>query len=589
METPLPNAPAPGALSGDAGSDSGALAGPVQDATMSAAGPAADQVAPQTPAPSTPTGAPVSEPAPSTQAPAPATPAQTSQPSFFRRLALGALMGLAHGGIGGAAIGALEASSSHQFGVMAQHQQDVQTVQHATATKAAADAATEPQMREAELKGMNAKTALDLATKAQIDETVSHMDQKAADEHLNTMKDVVSGFSTLYGTLPEYVPSHGQTAWEYLKGLGPDAINTKFAIGDGEGFWVFDRTAMNGNSKASAELINSKRLIEIGPTAPLITPAQFQADYIQGGKRFGKEFEDALDRFSASGTTTGSARSNEVRLRTGLTRLQKSPGASQWADTIQRAQFAETANHQLAEQHSIDEQNAFAAKRFTEQTLLKPMQGLVDGVPKQGDYSTFSQLGQQGHKIANLQSIGTPQYQKNVDKMNRYKTDVSAMNDYGQAFADSTNNDGSSRLTTKEMEAVKYLTAPDKVSHSLVMGAEGMASGAVGDFIDSLTGRPFSQYSEKLMGSQAIAENYDKLGPVAQKLVSTYWAAALANLAQNRDRLNAAPRNESLIQIELHTLPQPYFPFTQAREMFRSRKRDMAGSIAGTPETLNGQ
>lgn len=510
-----------------------------------------------------------------TQPSVPAAPPNNptvSNPSFAKRMALGALMGLAHGGIGGALVGALEGVSKHQFGVMEQNQENRVEQQNAKTQTANADASTELQTRQANIQGLTVRSGLEMAQTAMISKQIADMDQTEQDAHNKSVEEMVTGFSGLLGQ-PQYIP--GQDYYHFMSG-NPN----KIAIPDSHGVWVWDRANAMQNAQGMADTITAMRYIDQGPTATPVTPQQMQLELMHGkGGPLQKEYDDALGFLSSRDATSyDKAHSIEVRAGSGADRLAAA-NDPRFDQAINLAHATQKVSGSIAKDASAHDLAMNAQKIYQRDTILQPAQATVDGVPRQGTAAQFASLAQQGHNVSPPFKMNEGEYEKNQQTWAHFETNMSAMGDYARVYK---TNDG--KLTPADIEGLKVLTARDTMTQGIVAQSEGMAHGAIGDFLDSLVGQPLTGYSQKLMGSNLNADMYSKMSDGGRELLANYYSAMVASLATMKERLNTVGRNELMQQIDLHTVPLPYIGWNAAKPAFKSRAQQMQSDLKGTPK-----
>jgi hypothetical protein len=129
---------------------------------------------------------------------------------------------------------------------------------------------------------------------------------------------------------------------------------------------------------------------------------------------------------------------------------------------------------------------------------------------------------------------------------------------------------------TKDKEAMQVLTSHSDVKPSGLASnlAEQVSSGAV----DLLLGKPFTGYSDKLMGGHLTQSQYDDLSSEGRKSLNDYFTAMLSHFASMKAQQGSIPRNPMMIQTEMNAIPLPYLSPNEAKPAFdnyRDRLSDL--------------
>ena len=133
------------------------------------------------------------------------------------------------------------------------------------------------------------------------------------------------------------------------------------------------------------------------------------------------------------------------------------------------------------------------------------------------------------------------------------------------------------QLTEDDRRALQVLTSHEQVGEGFL---DKIASGT----LDTLFGQPLTGYSAKAMSGIMTKDQYDKLSKPAQKLVSDYFTAVIANFANMKNIMGSVGRNPMQLQAEINTIPLPYLGWDEASPAFDNKRDDIRTRAASQPQ-----
>ena len=201
------------------------------------------------------------------------------------------------------------------------------------------------------------------------------------------------------------------------------------------------------------------------------------------------------------------------------------------------------ANNAPATQATTSEEKRVAGKTLYYNTpqgrvAYTPAEAKAEGLnPSEGTVQNEAQVSKDREKSVSYNSItkALTQYQRDIDAGNITDLDRKTL-----------------------ATVVEESESPDYIS-KLMAGA-----------FDAVLGHPITGYSEKLSKGVLTKNQYQDMTPAGRQLLADYYTAMMAHFANVKAIMGSIPRNEKLLQTEMHTIPKPYLNGEEAKPTFQN-------------------
>jgi hypothetical protein len=171
-------------------------------------------------------------------------------------------------------------------------------------------------------------------------------------------------------------------------------------------------------------------------------------------------------------------------------------------------------------------------------------------------------------------AVSGQQAEKDRDKNTSYDAIKKSFTTYQSDLQDA---DYKGKLSEQDLNALKVLTAENSEA--------SFASKLAGDLLDTAitavtggkTPAAFNSYAKKFEESTLSKEQYTNMSPAARQVLADYYTAMMAHFANMKATQGTIPRNPTIIQTEMHTVPKPYLNADETAPAFKNYLEGVEG------------